>query len=117
MGASNIAFERGERIYMRTYRGMLLATTSGLVAAAGGAQAADLPLKAAPIAAANWTGWYVGGHVGGAWTRSGITNEAFVPKGAVVDSSVFIGGGQIGYNWQRGNAVFGVEADISGLSD
>ena len=28
----------------------------------------------------------------------------------------FIGGGQIGYNWQRANFVYGLEADISGLS-
>src|SRR5207249_5357208 len=27
----------------------------------------------------------------------------------------FIGGGQIGYNWQHGNFVFGLEGDISGL--
>jgi opacity protein-like surface antigen len=28
----------------------------------------------------------------------------------------FIGGGQIGYNWQKGNLVLGLEGDISGLS-
>src|SRR5262249_41299671 len=28
----------------------------------------------------------------------------------------FIGGGQLGYNWQHGNFVFGLEGDISGLS-
>ncbi len=30
-------------------------------------------------------------------------------------SSGFIGGGQIGYNWQAGNFVYGLEGDISGL--
>ena len=103
---------------MRTYRGMLLATTSGLVAAAGGAQAADLPLKAAPmIAAANWTGWYIGGHVGAAYTQGNALQDNENPYSSNIDSTVFIGGGQIGYNWQKGNAVFGLEADISGLSD
>ena len=34
------------------------------------AQAADMPLKAPPIAAPvmyNWTGFYIGAHIGGAW--------------------------------------------------
>ena len=41
-----------------------------LVAASSGAFAADLPVKApymAPIALYNWTGFYIGGNVGGAW--------------------------------------------------
>jgi outer membrane immunogenic protein len=40
--------------------------------AASAAVAADLPLKARPMAAAplyNWTGCYLGANVGGGWTR------------------------------------------------
>src|SRR5258705_4665546 len=36
----------------------------------GAAQAADMPVKAQPMAAPvmyNWTGFYIGGHIGGAW--------------------------------------------------
>ena len=66
----------------------------------GIAGAADLP--AAPIYAlpsSSWTGFYVGGNLGGAWadnTRKGV----------------FIGGGQLGYNYQIGYIVLGVEGDF-----
>jgi outer membrane immunogenic protein len=46
---------------------------SSAIVAAGPALAADLPVKAPPIAAAvpyTWTGCHVGGHVGGAWDRT-----------------------------------------------
>jgi outer membrane immunogenic protein len=33
-----------------------------------------------------------------------------------VNGNSFIGGGQVGYNWQSGNAVFGIEADFDGLA-
>ena len=100
-----------------TYKGFLLASAGGLAAASGGAQAADLPVKAAMAApvAANWTGFYAGLHAGGAWQTMNVTN----PDGIRVfepSASSFLGGGQIGYNWQHGNFVYGVEADISGLS-
>lgn len=64
---------------------------------------------------ANWAGLYLGGNVGSGWARNRTSyvfsnaNEAFnlSPEG-------FIGGGQIGYNWQAGNWVAGIEADIQG---
>jgi outer membrane immunogenic protein len=99
-----------------TYKGFLLASAGGLAAASGTAQAADLPVKAAmpaPIAA-NWTGFYIGLHAGGAWQQTNMTNNEY--GGQTATASSFIGGGQIGYNWQHGNFVYGVEADISGLS-
>src|SRR5262249_38079839 len=45
-----------------------------------------------------WQGWYAGVH--GGWGEAGSAD------GAVV-------GGQIGYNWQRGQLVYGIEADAS----
>ena len=33
------------------------------------------------------------------------------------NNGVFIGGGQVGYNWQVGNAVLGVEADFDGVAN
>jgi len=94
-------------------------------AGAGGAQAADLPLKvpsAAPPVAAPWAGWYVGGNVGAAY-QQGTTQMGndpnfygYTPISNTTNNTSFIGGGQIGYNWQDGNFVYGLEADISGLT-
>jgi outer membrane immunogenic protein len=59
------------------------------------------PLVAGPLF--NWTGFYIGGHGGYGWGT-----------GAGVAGSGFIGGGQIGYNYQiNGGLVLGVETDIS----
>jgi outer membrane immunogenic protein len=101
-----------------------------------GANAADLPAYApaykAPPLMWNWTGFYVGGTVGGAWgtfdpTTSTVFNPAGYPVFAGVPANVgvlnamglqslkpsgFTGGAEAGYNWQAGNIVFGVEADI-----
>ena len=100
------------------YKGFLLATAGGL-AVAPGAQAADMLVKAAvaPPPAANWTGWYIGAHVGAAWQNVSANSFYAGPSVGHVDGSSFIGGGQIGYNWQHGNSVFGIEGDISGLSN
>jgi outer membrane immunogenic protein len=74
-----------------------------------------MPTKAplAPYVAApfNWTGFYIGAHVGAGWS----TNE-WIDRGlpqANYNLNGFLGGGQIGYNWQSGWAVWGVEADAS----
>src|SRR5262249_49788539 len=60
----------------------------------------------------NWTGFYCGGHVGGAWGDKDWVAVGVGPLGSHnVDG--FIGGGQVGYNYQVGRWVFGVEADFS----
>lgn len=94
------------------------------VALIGGAAAADMPVKApvykAPVIAPpyNWTGFYVGGHIGGAWSNVDIsdpTGAVFAPLGATIgaDGNGFLGGGQIGFNWQTGHWVFGVQGDMA----
>jgi len=111
-------------------RGFLIATSAGFAAAAmPGAQAADMPIKAPRYVepAADWSGWYIGANAGGAWQKTDVTTNSgifshngykFDPNpNASFSKSGFIGGGQIGYNWQRGNFVFGLEGDISGLTD
>ncbi len=108
-----------------THKGYLLATASSVaaVAATGGAQAADMPLKAPPMQApaASWAGWYVGLNAGANW-QSANNTIGYAPGGAADFGSVgtrksgFIGGGQIGYNWQNNNFVYGLEGDISGLT-
>jgi outer membrane immunogenic protein len=82
--------------------GYLAAT---LVAAPVAAQAADAgrpPSYRAPIPYFyDWTGFYVGGHVGVLDTDS---------------KSGVLGGGQAGFNYQVGQWVFGVEGQISATS-
>jgi outer membrane immunogenic protein len=102
-------------------KGFLLATAAtGAAAFAPGAMAADLPAKAPSMVvppAASWAGWYIGGHAGVAWHQAHATStDGGFASTIASDKTGFIGGGQIGYNWQRGNFVFGLEADGSWLS-
>ena len=102
----------------------LLSTVSAL-ALAGSAFAAEAPPPVV-VAAPTWTGFYVGGHAGFAWLRhsDNVTlNGPFVfsicTAGAANTQSCnlkdtgAVAGGQIGYNWQQNNLVFGIEADGS----
>jgi outer membrane immunogenic protein len=90
------------------------------------AAAADMPLKAplpmAPVY--SWTGFYFGGNVGYGWgnndaiTFSGDPNTAAAIARGQVASSLggnpqgMLGGLQIGYNYQTGAFVWGIEADF-----
>jgi outer membrane immunogenic protein len=88
-----------------------------LAAVSTSASAADLPARIytkAPVVVAepiyNWTGFYIGANGGYGW---GNTNE-FPTVSANTTSfgtSGGLAGGQIGYNWQMGSWVFGLEAD------
>ncbi|MBB4383122.1 opacity protein-like surface antigen [Bradyrhizobium sp. SBR1B] len=72
-----------------------------------------------PPAVWYWSGGYIGGHVGGGYGRTFFSNP-YGPSiyGDVVDTPVFLAGGQIGYNWQKNGWVFGVELEASGaISD
>ena len=78
--------------------------------------AADAPVYRkgpAPAAAAlfSWTGFYVGAHVGHAWSDVAWSFTANTPSDHRGTS--WFGGGQIGYNFQAGAIVFGVEVDGS----
>jgi outer membrane immunogenic protein len=87
----------------------------------GPAFAADLPVKApraAPlfVPVYNWTGFYIGGNVGGAWETATLTDN-FFGVGISNTRSGFIGGGQIGYNWQVSpQFVLGVEWMFDGTA-
>jgi outer membrane immunogenic protein len=102
-----------------------LAAAAALLATTAMASAADMAVKARPIAPPvvwSWTGFYIGGHVGAGWgnTESDITGlaapvaVAFNIPLSQTSGSGFLGGVQAGYNWQSGPIVFGVQADISG---
>src|SRR5215475_1972106 len=55
----------------------------------------------------SWTGFYVGGNIGGAWANRDVTDTFLGVNLNSGNNGVFIGGGQVGYNWQVGYAVFG----------
>jgi outer membrane immunogenic protein len=84
--------------------------------------AADLSLPpggAPPVAVAafpNWTGFYVGAHVGGAFDQTGGYSINPCPctsaNGTITGA---LGGLQAGYNYQVGSIVAGVEADVTRL--
>jgi outer membrane immunogenic protein len=77
----------------------------------------------------DWTGFYIGGNVGGQWGSSDPTTTTVFPSVAYfadtsvtaiagvgaqhVNSSSVTGGFTAGYNWQVNNAVFGLEGDIN----
>jgi outer membrane immunogenic protein len=100
---------------MKLLRSYLLATASS-VALIGSAAAQPPP---PPIM--SWAGPYIGLNAGAAWRSSSFSNpDAF---GTIIADPIwsdrttsFIGGGQIGYNWQSGNLVYGFEGDIDGVS-
>ena len=105
-----------------------LATVAIIALSGGSALAADMPVKAAPIVcpACNWSGFYIGGNVGGSIGHDATTDAiSLIPPGANAAGvtnpisstaypqslSGFVGGGQAGFNWQVGKFVVGAEAD------
>src|SRR5262245_30980453 len=105
--------------------------TLAVLALAGPAMAADLPVKA-PVYKAQvvdpwaWTGFYVGLNAGSSWGKSATDITYFnnvtglpiaPPPGSVTQADIKlnggIAGGQIGYNWQLSPQwLLGLEADI-----
>jgi outer membrane immunogenic protein len=106
---------------------LALSATLGI----GAASAADLgtwpnnKAPALPYPVYNWAGLYVGAHLGGSWTNQIWTNTAntsgfgdLIPgQGFSQHGSGVFGGGQIGYNWQASNFVFGLEGTISAMDN
>lgn len=80
----------------------------------------DLPAKAPEP---SWQGLYFGVSGGWSWTSVNaannvviLTNNGTVPFSSPGTNGVF-GGGQIGYNFQSGIFVYGIEADFDALDD
>jgi outer membrane immunogenic protein len=86
------------------------------------ALAADLPMRApVPLAAPtrSWTGFYFGADGGYGWGADNSTITYTNSFGRTATSAGpkargGFGGGNVGYNWQTGSIVLGVEADIQG---
>jgi outer membrane immunogenic protein len=89
-----------------------------LAAGAASASAADIqqrqvmPVKA-PIYATppyNWTGGYIGINGGGGWGSSDFSGLPFATNSFRTSGGLV--GGTLGYNWQAGPMVYGVEGDL-----
>jgi outer membrane immunogenic protein len=104
---------------MTIMKKILLASVA-LLAFPAIASAADLPSRRAPapvVAAVpvfTWTGFYVGVNAGYGWNNN---DNITLSDGTVIDTvngdeGGFVGGAQIGYNYQIGSFVLGVEGDI-----
>lgn len=107
---------------------ILIASAGFALLTATSALAADLPVytKAPPVAVVyDWTGFYIGTNLGYSWGRATTDGTvATTPTGVVspvttvvpltgrADVNGFIGGGQLGYNWQAGRFLYGLEGDI-----
>jgi len=97
----------------------LAAALAGALGLASPALAADITVPVAPAPAPaplfyDWTGFYIGVHAGGGVageyeadvTTPGDASDDF-------DSDGFLGGGQVGFNYQMNQFVIGAEADFS----
>jgi outer membrane immunogenic protein len=110
---------------LKMKRLLLAGVTGAALVCSAPTHAADLgrrppPYKApppvvAPVPIFTWSGCYIGGHLGGGWGRKTASAAELLP-GVLVsgDTSGFLGGGQIGCNYQfLPNWVIGIEGDGS----
>lgn len=95
----------------------------------GSAFSADLGRRAPvytpppPVPVMNWSGFYAGGFVGGAWSNRDVRAtdlNGYNVLGNAWDynlDSSFIGGGTVGYNWQFPGSPFlaGIEGEVGYL--
>jgi len=107
---------------MRYFRSAALAAVAVIGFASVGF-AADMPLKAAPIAPApvySWAGCYLGVNGGYGWQHSHSPDVTInpgpllFPSTGSLDPHGGFGGGQVGCNYQAGKFVYGFEADFDG---
>lgn len=89
---------------------VLVAAATLLAAPAGAADMNRGYAAPAPYSAFSWAGLYAGANLGGQF--GSVSNNGANPTG-------FMGGMQVGYNWQTGQFVYGIEGDIqfSGADD
>jgi outer membrane immunogenic protein len=102
-----------------------------LAAVTAASHAADLPpripIRATPVAPAapSWTGVYIGLFAGYGWGRAGATEATdpalqfpfynALPTPYRFDVDGAFAGATVGYNWQTGAMVFGVEGEVGYL--
>jgi outer membrane immunogenic protein len=101
----------------------ILLALSAMAIGTAAASAADLPARTykapppPPPPIFSWTGFYIGGNIGGAWAHNNWTDTLFLTSFNNGNNGRFIGGGQIGGNYQIGNFVIGGEWDFDWASN
>src|SRR5260221_1265992 len=99
---------------------LFTAVSLGVLGLMSPALGADLPTYSkAPVVVSplyDWSGFYVGAYGGGGFGNHNLNVPAIGPVGFAnftvnYDSTGAIAGGEVGYNAQSGNIVFGVEGD------
>jgi outer membrane immunogenic protein len=95
-----------------------LAVAGAIAVCAQAARAADLPIMPTkappPVALFDWTGFYIGANVGYGWADADLTVGGVT---ATDKLKGIVGGGQLGYNRQMGNWIFGIEIDGQGTDE
>jgi outer membrane immunogenic protein len=83
------------------------------------ASAADMRVKAPPAPPPpppfSWSGFYIGGDLGGVWGSGTVTDSLF-GLSVSTNHDGFLGGGVVGFNYQISNIVWGVEGDFDWTS-
>ena len=98
-----------KRVFLAGITALALATTMTAANAADLAHRQRMPTKAPAYEPAyNWTGFYVGINGGGAFGNSDLSNAL---GSTSYDLSGGLAGGTVGYNWQAGRLVYGLEGD------
>lgn len=124
--------------WAKVHGGVLLMQSRQKIALLSSAAALPLLLSSPAFSASqsvNWTGFYAGATAGADWSKSSqstnlpctepggagyVCGVGFPGDGSAIaaalsnsySNSGFIGGGEAGYNWQYGPAVYGVEVDF-----
>ncbi len=92
---------------------MCLLAPAAAAADLGGAKRGRISEGPIPVETPfSWTGFYYGVHVGYGWSDIDWSETGPAFNGSH-DGSGALAGGQIGYNWQAGRFVYGIEGDIS----
>ena len=107
---------------IRAFVGGVAGAAAAVAMSVCSAAAADLPPAPAPVPTApvayapaaiyNWTGFYIGAHAGGDFGNSSWS-DPFTGASNTFSSTGFLGGAQLGANYQLNMLVLGVEGDFS----
>ena len=114
-----------KKLYIAVLSGAVLAIASSATAADLGARSVyKAPPAVAPVSIFSWTGPYAGLFAGYGWAKADAT-EPFDARTAFFynyggspysfNADGFFGGGTLGYNWQSGAFVLGLEGEIGYL--
>jgi outer membrane immunogenic protein len=97
-----------------------LISVPALAADLGVRPMAKAPAYVAPVAFANWNGFYIGAQIGYQWGNVGagvfdrFDNEIFGFGDFGLNANGVVGGVHAGFNFQTGAIVWGIEGDFEG---